>query len=57
MGISKISMLRQPSAIASYFNLDRDTDLWRRWIALRGPILAAVWVDTAWIGRGPTAGA
>ena len=34
--------------IASYFNLEQDTRLWRRWIALRGPILAAVWVDTAW---------
>jgi hypothetical protein len=42
--------------IASYFNLDRDTDLWRRWIALRGPILAAVWVDPAWDQAGSLRG-
>jgi C1A family cysteine protease len=34
--------------IASYFNLGRNLQQWRTWIATQGPILAGLNVDAAW---------
>ncbi len=34
--------------IASYHNLGRDLDEWRRWIAFQGPILVRLNVDRTW---------
>jgi hypothetical protein len=34
--------------ISSYFNLGRDPDKWRRWLAFHGPILTRLEVDDTW---------
>ncbi len=34
--------------IAAYFNLGRDLDAWRRWLAGNGPILTRLDVDDTW---------
>jgi len=41
---SKAAILR----IASYHNLGRSLDQWRRWIAFQGPILTRLGVDRTW---------
>ncbi len=42
--------------IASYFNLDRDLDKWKLWLALKGPILTRLNVDATWDNAGATNG-
>lgn len=42
--------------IASYHNLGRDLDTWRRWIAHQGPILTRLNVDAAWDNAASTNG-
>ena len=34
--------------ITSYFNLGRNLDHWRKWIAFNGPILTRLGVDRTW---------
>jgi C1A family cysteine protease len=34
--------------VASYFNLGKDLDQWRNWLATHGPIMAALSVDATW---------
>lgn len=34
--------------IASYFNLGRDVNVWKRWLANNGPILTRLDVDSTW---------
>jgi len=36
--------------IASYFNLGKDVNQWRTWLASHGPILAGLSVDASWDG-------
>jgi hypothetical protein len=42
--------------IASYFNLGRDPDKWKLWLALRGPVLTRLNVDTTWMNAAATNG-
>ncbi len=42
--------------IASYFNLGRDTNQWRAWLAAHGPLLAGLNVDHAWDDATATGG-
>lgn len=42
--------------IASYVNLGRDIDHWRRWIAAKGPILTRLDCDSAWMNASDTGG-
>jgi C1A family cysteine protease len=42
--------------IASYFNLDRNLDNWKTWLATQGPILAALQVDASWDAATANAG-
>lgn len=42
--------------IASYFNLGADPVDWRSWLALNGPILSRLDVDTAWDNAGSNGG-
>lgn len=41
--------------IESFFNLGRNLDDWRRWLANNGPILTRLSVDDAFMNAGPTA--
>ena len=34
--------------IAAYFNLGKDLNAWRTWLAAHGPILAGLNVDATW---------
>jgi C1A family cysteine protease len=34
--------------IAAYFNLQKDLDQWRKWLAFHGPLLAGLSVDATW---------
>ncbi len=36
----------------SYVNLGLDLQRWKRWLAHKGPILAGLWVDDAWMSLG-----
>jgi C1A family cysteine protease len=42
--------------IASYFNLQRDLNQWKTWLATNGPILAALSVDATWDNATSTGG-
>jgi hypothetical protein len=42
--------------IASYFNLNRDPNKWRLWLALKGPILTRLNVDATWDNASVTNG-
>jgi hypothetical protein len=42
--------------ISSYFNLGTKASEWRRWLALRGPILARLDVDATWMNATKTKG-
>ncbi len=42
--------------IASYFNLQRDINQWKSWLAAHGPILAGLNVDHTWDNATATAG-
>jgi C1A family cysteine protease len=42
--------------IASYFNLHRDLNQWKSWLASHGPILAALSVDKTWDNAKNTGG-
>jgi C1A family cysteine protease len=42
--------------IASYFNLNKNLDSWRNWLASHGPILAALNVDATWDNATATKG-
>lgn len=42
--------------VASYFNLARKLDDWKRWLASEGPILAGLSVDASWDAAAATAG-
>jgi C1A family cysteine protease len=42
--------------IASYFNLQRDLNQWKTWLASNGPILAALSVDATWDNATATGG-
>ena len=42
--------------IASYFNLHRDLNQWKAWLASNGPILAALSVDRSWDNAAATGG-
>jgi len=42
--------------VASYFNLGRDLESWRRWLATQGPILARLDVDDTWMNAKATKG-
>jgi Papain family cysteine protease len=42
--------------IASYFNLHRDLNQWKTWLATQGPILAGLSVDRTWDNAGATGG-
>ena len=42
--------------IASYFNLQRDLNQWKAWLASNGPILAALTVDATWDNAAATGG-
>ena len=42
--------------VASYFNLQRDLDQWKTWLASNGPILAGVSVDRTWGNATATGG-
>jgi C1A family cysteine protease len=42
--------------IASYFNLHRDLNQWKTWLATQGPILAGLSVDHTWDNAGATGG-
>jgi hypothetical protein len=42
--------------ILSYFNLRKDPDQWRSWLAGHGPILAGLSVDATWDGAASTHG-
>jgi C1A family cysteine protease len=42
--------------IASYFNLGKDLNVWRTWLASHGPILAGLSVDKTWDGATATHG-
>lgn len=42
--------------IASYFNLHRDLNQWKAWLASNGPILAALSVDRSWDNATATGG-
>jgi hypothetical protein len=42
--------------IASYINLGRDPNRWRRWIATKGPILARLDCDDTWMNAEKTQG-
>jgi C1A family cysteine protease len=37
----------------SYVNLGLDLQRWKRWLVAKGPILAGLWVDDAWMSLGP----
>jgi C1A family cysteine protease len=41
---------------ASYFNLGRDLNQWRSWLATRGPVLVGLNVDATWDNAKSTAG-
>lgn len=53
-GLSKLTRgefysLAGEKKIAGYYNLDRDNiEIWRRWLALRGPIIVRLQVDDTW---------
>lgn len=42
--------------IAAYFNLAKDLNNWRNWLATHGPIMAGVGVDATWDNATATAG-
>jgi hypothetical protein len=42
--------------IASYVNLNRQLDTWRRWIATKGPILTRLTCDNVWMNAKATGG-
>ena len=42
--------------IAAYFNLRKDTNQWRSWLAAHGPILAGLSVDATWDNATATGG-
>jgi C1A family cysteine protease len=42
--------------IAAYFNLHRDLNQWKSWLASNGPILAALSVDQTWDNAAATGG-
>ena len=42
--------------VASYFNLQRDLDQWKTWLASNGPILAGLSVDQTWDNAAATGG-
>ncbi|MGZ4677136.1 MAG: C1 family peptidase [Acidimicrobiia bacterium] len=42
--------------IASYFNLKKNINNWKAWLAATGPILVALNVDAAWDNAGSTGG-
>ena len=42
--------------VASYFNLGKNLDNWKAWLAGTGPILAALSVDASWDGAANTNG-
>jgi C1A family cysteine protease len=42
--------------VASYFNLQRDPRVWKRWIAENGPILTRLTVDDTWMNAKNTQG-
>ena len=42
--------------IASYFNLRRDLQAWRQWLATTGPIVVALDVDATWDNASDTSG-
>jgi C1A family cysteine protease len=42
--------------VLSYFNLRKDPDQWRAWLAGHGPILAGLSVDATWDGAAATHG-
>jgi hypothetical protein len=42
--------------IASYVNLNRQLDTWRRWIATKGPILTRLNCDNVWMNAKATGG-
>lgn len=42
--------------VASYFNLQRDLEQWKTWLASNGPILAGVSVDRTWGNATATGG-
>jgi hypothetical protein len=41
---------------ASYFNLGKDLNEWRTWLATNGPILAGLSVDATWDNAAATLG-
>jgi C1A family cysteine protease len=41
---------------ANYFNLGKDLNQWKQWLATNGPILAGVVVDSTWINASRTRG-
>ena len=41
---------------ANYFNLGRDPEQWKQWLAVNGPILAGVQVDQTWMNASRTRG-
>jgi C1A family cysteine protease len=42
--------------IAAYYNLGKDTNQWKTWLATRGPILAGLNVDSTWDNATATGG-
>lgn len=42
--------------ISAYFNLGRDLNQWRTWLATKGPIMAGVGVDRTWDNANASAG-
>lgn len=42
--------------ITSYFNLGKDFNKWRQWLASNGPILVGLWVDRTWDNAAKTKG-
>lgn len=42
--------------IASYFNMGKDFNAWRKWLATQGPIMAGLGVDTTWDNATSTQG-
>jgi C1A family cysteine protease len=42
--------------ITAYFNLQKDPAIWKIWLATKGPILAALQVDTSWDNAKATGG-
>lgn len=41
---------------ANYFNLGKDPNQWKQWLATTGPILAGVVVDSTWVNASKTRG-